>query len=66
MKKKASADAIAAVALVPLDTVTVAEAAMEALSGKLGRITDLALGFGVAGEMAEVVGVGGDKLLCRI
>ena len=38
---------------------------MEALKGKLGRITDEALGHGVAGEIAEVVGVGGGKLLCR-
>ena len=36
------------------------------MKGKLARVTDEALGFGVAGEIAEVVGVAGGKLLCRI
>jgi hypothetical protein len=43
-----------------------ADAELLTLKGKLCRVIDEALGFGVAGEVAEIVGVAGDKLMCRI
>lgn len=57
----ASSSTVAPSALVPI-----AEPDLIELKGKLGRIIDEALGYGVAGEMAEVVGAAGGQLLCRI
>ncbi len=57
-----TADAIAPAAVAPID----GDVELVASKGNLARVTDEALGFGVAEEKAEIIGDGGGKFLCRM